>query len=170
MLIFILALITAASVSAAGPEAFFDATGWLIMPLNHSCAMVRTYKDDSQIFITDDAGTSDVIIAVGDKKFRSIAKGKTYNLRLHFMNGLKSARTIPVVVTGVFDGEKPGFKTEPLLSPLLDDISKSTNIAFWRGNTLVDSFGLRKSRAAVAALRKCAEGLYRTNPSDPFAH
>ena len=82
------------------------------------------------------------------------------------------AYSFPSLAPGTYTlrAEKPGFKTEPLLSPLLDDISKSTNIAFWRGNTLVDSFGLRKSRKAVAALRKCAEGLYRTNPSDPFAH
>jgi hypothetical protein len=170
MLIPVLALITAASVSATGPEAFFDATGWLIMPLNHSCAMVRTYKDDSQIFITDDAGMNDVIIAVGDKKFKSITKGKTYHLSLHFTNGHKSARTVPVLATGVFDGEKPGFKTEPLLSTLLGDISESTNIAFLRRSTPVDSFRLGKSRKAVAALRKCAEGLYRANPSDPPAY
>lgn len=60
------------------------------------------------------------------------------------------------------------FTSAGLDKEILDDVTKAKMLAFFVDQTLVSSFNLNGSAAAIAELRKCAFEVAGLNPDDPF--
>lgn len=110
------------------------------------------------------------VLSMASRTWRSIENERRYSISTHFEDGASydpaDARGIVFDVSG---GTEYGVTLAYEGRAFLEHFAASAGVRFMLGDTLLDSFSLAGTRAAVAGLLSCSMRSFRDNPRDPFA-
>ncbi|MHA3840420.1 hypothetical protein ACX0GZ_04275 [Sphingomonas aestuarii] len=147
-----------------------DVGPWSITRLDNSCSMIAAFEGGSFVHVRYDARLGEAILSIADPAFQSVAEGETYQLDVSFQSADRQQTYSDVKFVG---GQLPApnrmVTTIFEAPPFLDQLSTYEGLRVTRGSATVASTSLNGTAPAVDALRRCADEVARTNPSDPFA-
>lgn len=134
-------------------------SGWTLDEYASRCSMTAKYGDRELLLLRYDAKLESVMMLFSDPSVHALANGEKRTIRVDLINTARNhlddgwGSTDFLVVKP--DNEPTAFVAK-FNSEILGDIATNNTIAFSYKNTVLQSFSLDGSAAAVAALRTCA--------------
>lgn len=161
------------SAGAQGAKEVGTIEGWTIYrdDESKSCRMIGVYENDEALIVRYDASEKDAVVTFTEKQATSLKDGDKRSLDILFVQGGAvddgwEDTDFRVMVAS--DGQR-WLTSQTLTSAFLADFGKASTIAFFVNERKIDSYNLKGSSKAVAALQKCAMEAAGLNPLDPFA-
>ncbi|WP_425416497.1 hypothetical protein [Oricola indica] len=134
-------------------EFFYDSSD------DGACFATASYKSGTRFFIGKFGTTGDWSIMMTNDKWASIKPDQTYDMKYVF----DGRRTW----TGEDVGIENGLKSVGLRDDFIEDYARSSRLEVFFGDTKIDDFSLKGTRAATNAVKQCFDT--RMKKVDPFA-